>query len=102
MRARFLAMRTAPYPTIGNHQVGPSANGVRLLRAHRQAVAARERHDPGCNDRRRAHSTKNAAQARDPEMKQNPQGNTWYFGMKLHIGTDLPGRVHIVTATMRT
>jgi len=44
-------------------------------------------------------STKNAAQARDPEMKQTRKGNTWYFGMKLHVGTDLRGRVHSVTAT---
>jgi IS5 family transposase len=44
-------------------------------------------------------STKNAAQARDPEMKQTRKGNTWYFGMKLHVGTDLQGRVHSVTAT---
>jgi IS5 family transposase len=44
-------------------------------------------------------STKNAAQARDPEMKQTRKGNTWHFGMKLHVGTDLRGRVHSVTAT---
>jgi IS5 family transposase len=44
-------------------------------------------------------STKNAAQARDPEMKQTRKGNTWHFGMKLHIGTDLRGRVHSLTAT---
>jgi IS5 family transposase len=44
-------------------------------------------------------STKNAAQARDPEMKQTRKGNAWHFGMKLHIGTDVKGRVHHVTAT---
>jgi transposase, IS5 family len=44
-------------------------------------------------------STKNAAQARDPEMKQTRKGNAWHFGMKLHIGTDVQGRVHHVTAT---
>ena len=44
-------------------------------------------------------STKNATQTRDPEMKQTRKGNTWYFGMKVHIGTDLHGRVHTVTAT---
>ena len=27
-------------------------------------------------------STKNAAQARDPEMCQTKKGNQWYFGMK--------------------
>jgi IS5 family transposase len=44
-------------------------------------------------------STKNAAQARDPEMKQTRKGNAWHFGMKLHVGTDLRGRVHSLTAT---
>jgi IS5 family transposase len=44
-------------------------------------------------------STKNAAGKRDPEMKQTRKGNTWHFGMKLHIGTDIRGRVHSLTAT---
>jgi len=44
-------------------------------------------------------STKNATQMRDPEMRQTRKGNAWHFGMKLHIGTDLKGRVHTVTAT---
>ncbi len=44
-------------------------------------------------------STKNATQTRDPEMKQTRKGNQWYFGMKVHIGTDAKGRVHSVVAT---
>ncbi len=44
-------------------------------------------------------STKNASQTRDPEMKQTRKGNQWYFGMKLHIGSDTKGRVHRVVAT---
>jgi len=44
-------------------------------------------------------STKNAAGKRDPEMKQTKKGNNWYFGMKLHIGTDPRGLVHSVTGT---
>lgn len=44
-------------------------------------------------------STKNAEQARDPEMKQTRKGNQWYFGMKLHVGTDTRGTVHHLTAT---
>jgi transposase, IS5 family len=44
-------------------------------------------------------STKNATGKRDPEMKQTRKGNQWYFGMKLHVGTDVQGRVHHVTAT---
>jgi len=44
-------------------------------------------------------STKNAAAARDPEMRQTREGNGWHFGMKLHVGTDLTGLVHHVTAT---
>jgi len=33
-------------------------------------------------------STKNKEKQRDPEMKQTKKGNQWYFGMKLHCGTD--------------
>ena len=33
-------------------------------------------------------STKNADQARDPEMHQTRKGQQWYFGMKMHIGVD--------------
>jgi IS5 family transposase len=44
-------------------------------------------------------STKNAAGARDPEMKQTRQGNTWHFGMKVHVGTDPHGLVHSLTTT---
>jgi transposase, IS5 family len=44
-------------------------------------------------------STKNATGTRDPEMKQTRKGNNWYFGMKLHIGTDRRGMVHSLTAT---
>ncbi len=36
-------------------------------------------------------STKNAAQARDPEMKQTRKGKQWHFGMKVHVGTDRRG-----------
>jgi len=44
-------------------------------------------------------STKNATETRDPEMKQTKKGKQWYFGMKLHTGTDTRGLVHHVTAT---
>lgn len=44
-------------------------------------------------------STKNATKTRDPEMKQTHKGKQWYFGMKLHVGTDARGRIHHVTAT---
>ena len=45
-------------------------------------------------------STKNALQARDPEMHQTRKGNQWYFGMKAHVGVDAgTGYVHTVTAT---
>ena len=33
-------------------------------------------------------STKNAGNARDPDMHQTRKGQQWYFGMKLHIGVD--------------
>ena len=45
-------------------------------------------------------STKNADQARDPDMHQTRKGNQWYFGMKAHIGVDSKTKViHAVAAT---
>jgi IS5 family transposase len=45
-------------------------------------------------------STKNAAEARDPEMHQTKKGNQWYFGMKAHIGVDSRSKlIHAVVAT---
>lgn len=45
-------------------------------------------------------STKNRAQARDPEMHQVKKGQQWYFGMKAHIGVDADtGLVHSVATT---
>lgn len=44
-------------------------------------------------------STKNATGQRDPEMKQGRKGKTWYFGMKVHTGTDKRGLTHTLTVT---
>ena len=44
-------------------------------------------------------STKNSTKSRDPEMKQTKKGNTWHFGMKVHVGTDKRGLVHSLTTT---
>jgi len=44
-------------------------------------------------------STKNKSHQRDPEMSQTKKGNQWYFGMKMHIGTDTRGTVHTAVAT---
>jgi IS5 family transposase len=45
-------------------------------------------------------STKNEAQARDPEMRQTRKGQQWYFGMKLHIGVDSKTKlIHAMTTT---
>ena len=45
-------------------------------------------------------STKNAEKRRDPEMHQTRKGRQWYFGMKVHTGTDVDfGLVHTVQAT---
>jgi transposase, IS5 family len=45
-------------------------------------------------------STKNAKQQRDPQMHQTRKGKQWYFGMKVHIGTDTDsGLVHTVVGT---
>src|SRR6185437_1781013 len=48
---------------------------------------------------RASSSTKNASKARDPEMRQTKKGTTWYFGMKVHTGTDPHGLVHTLTTT---
>ena len=44
-------------------------------------------------------STKNKTQTRDPEMTQTKKGQQWYFGMKVHVGTDTRGIVHTLTTT---
>lgn len=44
-------------------------------------------------------STKNATGTRDPEMRQTRKGKMWYFGMKVHVGTDRRGVVHALTTT---
>lgn len=44
-------------------------------------------------------STKNVTQTRDPEMHQTRKGQQWYFGMKIHVGTDTRGIVHSLTTT---
>jgi len=45
-------------------------------------------------------STKNQAQARDPEMRQTRKGQQWYFGMKLHVGVDSRTKlIHAMTTT---
>jgi IS5 family transposase len=45
-------------------------------------------------------STKNKSKERDPEMHQTKKGNQWFFGMKVHIGTDVEsGLIHSVEAT---
>lgn len=48
-------------------------------------------------------SPKNEARARDPEMSSTKKGNTWYFGMKAHVGVDADsGVVHSLdTSTAR-
>jgi IS5 family transposase len=45
-------------------------------------------------------STKNQNRQRDPDMHQSKKGNEWYFGMKVHSGTDAgSGYVHTITGT---
>jgi IS5 family transposase len=44
-------------------------------------------------------STKNAAHARDPEMRQTKKGQVWHCGMKVQVGTDPHGTVHSLTTT---
>ena len=44
-------------------------------------------------------STKNATDTRDPEMRSTRKGKQWYFGMKVHTGTDPRGLVHSLVTT---
>ena len=45
-------------------------------------------------------STKNAKKKRDPQMHQTRKGKQWYFGMKVHTGTDTEsGLVHTIVGT---
>jgi IS5 family transposase len=44
-------------------------------------------------------STKNGTQTRDPAMRQTKKGKAWFFGMKVHVGTDRQGLVHSLTTT---
>ncbi len=45
-------------------------------------------------------STKNAKKKRDPQMHQTRKGKQWYFGMKVHTGTDADsGLMHTVRGT---
>lgn len=44
-------------------------------------------------------STKNESRSRDPEMRSTKKNNDWYFGMKVHVGTDKRGTVHSLTTT---
>lgn len=45
-------------------------------------------------------STKNEKRERDPEMHQTKKGNQYYFGMKVHVGTDTKtGLAHSLVCT---
>ena len=44
-------------------------------------------------------STKNAPRAADPEMSSTRKGTDWFFGMKMHVGTDERGVAHSLLAT---
>lgn len=45
-------------------------------------------------------STKNNEKKRDPEMHQTKKGNQWYFGEKIHVGTDAgTGYIHTMEVT---
>ena len=37
-------------------------------------------------------STKNQDRARDPQMGSTRKGTTWHFGLKAHVGSDVPHR----------
>jgi len=46
-----------------------------------------------------ARSKKNAAKELDPEMSSTRKGTDWFFGLKLHVGTDTHGLAHTAVVT---
>jgi len=44
-------------------------------------------------------SKKNQEKALDPEMSSTRKGTDWFFGLKLHVGTDTKGIAHTVVVT---
>ena len=44
-------------------------------------------------------SKKNVPQQPDPEMSSTRKGTEWFFGMKLHVGTDTRGLAHTAIVT---
>lgn len=44
-------------------------------------------------------SKKNATKQLDPEMSSTRKGTDWFFGLKLHVGTDTRGRAHTAVVT---
>jgi IS5 family transposase len=46
-------------------------------------------------------STKNQDGQRGPEMHQSKKGNQWHFGMKAHIGVDIPIRARCTPSLAR-
>jgi IS5 family transposase len=53
-----------------------------------------------CTARGFLFATKNQAKERDPNMHQTKKGKQWYFGMKVHVGTDSKrGLVHSLVTT---
>lgn len=44
-------------------------------------------------------SKKNENKALDPEMSSTRKGTDWFFGMKLHVGTDTKGVAHTAVVT---
>jgi transposase, IS5 family len=84
----------------GHHPQLPASSGASRadrgdLRGRERAPCGQGHHAAigdagGCDDHRRAvfDASKNKAGARDPEMSSTKKGNTWYFGMKAHVGVD--------------
>jgi hypothetical protein len=82
---------------------GPAVGHVREERSIFQFVLSHwtlgipEWFDGAGGNRAAMSSTRDATQARDPEMKQTRQGQQRYVGMKVHIGTDTRGVVPSLT-----
>ena len=108
---RFVGLRlSAPLPDettilhfrhlLEQHQLGQGLFQTINRHLESQALRLREGTIVDASIIEAPSSTKNRAGERDPEMHQAKKGDTWHFGMKLHIGVDAQtGVVHSVSTT---
>ena len=85
---------------LERHQLGTALFATINAQPRRARSAGERGHDRGLHDHQRAVIDEEPERARDPEMHQTRKGRQWFFGMKLHTGTDArTGLVHSLSTT---